>query len=626
MIGVVLLAKLCKCGTRTVRIFYKCCIKKPFKKLSEAMESEDREEMKSSQSEVEIQQTSLLIQEEGKKRKGGGRPRITDSLMLISIICCLIPITDSQGCTSNPTLTSNINTCTYSGSNIACTLQFNMQVTLRTPGDKACYTFVSDQGDIVAAMNLTYIAQQVSVIPKFEYYTTDWVGQIANVKSCYTPSNWCGSACNTMAATDATGHGQFSDPTITQCPGFTHCTRVGGCAGNGCFYCEDACSVSRYVAKPLGPVYEVYSVGGYNNNFLIDVDFIKYDGSIFDGLSHEIISVDYNEQASDSTNMFRLSLIGGFIPKISNNIDSYAYASPSNGNALSGMMSFGAATLFGNFAPRLSPTVGLLGDIQGNSPTSFLCNALTLGSTSLDPNIGIVNSPNSVTFKPSGITNAKALPSIINGNIWYADTSELIIVTNTSNASPINLQIYSSGSLSLTRTVTTICPLIEYINTTGCYNCDLGYRIWFNLKSTCLEGPVYITSNDCVDQMFTATDTFQLFYLTCSSTTQGITSLVIAKSGLKQSNFTANALLEYVSPDVAIDYYTNTSVTPTTDTLSLSDVSSLASNFLGNGIFGFPNIFSDWINIIINVLLWIVVLFLAFWIVKNLCKNKPKIE
>jgi len=504
-----------------------------------------------------------------KKSRSGVSYGNTTAIFSVTLISCFY-LVDSLGCANNPTITTDLSTCTYSGSTLTCQLQYELLFSISTPGLTSCYTFMSPAGEIIAVMNLTYLAHQMTVVPEFLYWTSDWSGQVESEKWCYTPSNDCGGTCDNMAATDNTGNGHLTNPFVTLCPGYTKCYRPDGCISNGCFYCTAQCQVQRFAARPIGPVYSVYTAAGYDHSFLLQVDFYTYNAGVLSQLTTSTVKASYEATAVDSYGFFNLDMVGSFLPKVNYYIPNYAFAAT--------VSNIGAVTpsLMSTFSNRKVPLPSQLGDLQGNNENSFLCDVNTISQTSLSTDVAIVNSPSSVTFKPSGIISSLTLPAIVNQNLWSKVGSS--IYTNLSSASPILLRLYTLAPITVSRTVTTVCPSIEYVNTTGCYNCDLGFRIWFLLLSTCLPGEVYVSSNGCTDQVFPATTTNVLQFLTCFSSERAITNVVTAIADLNNSNFTINSLLDYVSPDVALNLTTVTDNGEEPTSISSADF-SLASDF-----------------------------------------------
>jgi hypothetical protein len=171
------------------------------------------------------------------------------------------------------------------------------------------------------------------------------------------------------------------------------------------------------------------------------------------------------------------------------------------------ILSDGSVAYFYPAAPMNAPAPQIPGDIQSASISSlqtpsrqaFLYSPNIIQSVnpagSQETAIGVVYSGSGIQYFYGSSAKIK-LPALISGQNWSYTAGS--ISSHPLNPGAALLQISSESNLSFKRTVHVVCPVLHFINITGCYSCTFGFSITISVKSTCLDGNVMINATGFV--------------------------------------------------------------------------------------------------------------------------------
>ena len=148
---------------------------------------------------------------------------------------------------------------------------------------------------------------------------------------------------------------------------------------------------------------------------------------------------------------------------------------------------------------------------------------LTTGSFIFDPTVAtktVLDHESHYTFEPSGYSrhwsNFVGFPRQINSDVWIFDSNTMQVKSNRTNPGPIELSFRSSGyGFEITQIIDSVCPEIDSVNVTGCYNCVNAPIVKIRARSSCRAGIANPTFNDsAITTLTTAihlTEVFQDF-------------------------------------------------------------------------------------------------------------------
>jgi hypothetical protein len=508
----------------------------------------------------------------------------------------------ADACTVTPIITSLVPTCSYSGSNLTCTYNLNALITIPTAFDESCIQLSDANGNPFADIRFNYGSFNYVTQTSFSYFTSDFICISQASKSCWTPTNWCGATCDQMLANDTTGHNQLSDASVTTCPGITKCTRTCGCASCSCFYCDSACTVFRWAIEPKGTIYSVYQINGYTSipNVTINITMA--------GKPSTFLSVNPFPGIQVYAGVFNVTQIGTLSNPTNLNLNSYGVISDDTGKL----------QFFNPISAKGTPVKLAVGDVQYSTRNQLTCGTST-GSlqTVFDPAIG-VSGETSVTCEFSGVSSLTSIPQMFNG-YQITTNSPSTFKIQPPTFPPIQIGVATSN-LVLSQIVDFVCPVVEFVNVTGCYTCSTGFDLLFNIRSKCVAGPVLISSPDCVSQTIGITSVNMLFNISCQSNTSFYSDTVTVQSNTAEVTFVASGAL--LAPQVSKGIFGSNS---TSGVGSFS--AGFDASFLTNSILGIPSTLGSLWKFIINIVLFVVCFFIAYCLIKFLWpKAKSKIK
>jgi hypothetical protein len=409
---------------------------------------------------------------------------------IVFLMLLFAPLALANNCASGINVPVTASSCTVTATTETCSLSLSDLITIPAPGLDACLTFTGAGGAVFGTMIITYEQMVVDAPLALQYVTSMWSGASYSNKQC----NW-GFLCGSCANYDPTTNPEVCNPGQTtgclfdafsqQYPGNSICTSQCGCAGCNCISCDAACVYSRFWIVPEGLFCEVYqpiSIG-YRPQVTVNITIM--------GVSN-VYTVDIVSLTTSVGSDFSITIEGSLAGSESL-IGSNAVLQCSNG--------------YNAFAPASAanaPIVGSIGDIQGNSYSSF--NADPKASFIFASGIAsplYTSTATNYVFAAPGLKSINAgtspypkFPTLLGSVLWSVNGPTLIGV----DASPgaLVMTVSTTSELSVTRDINQVCPVATSGNITGCYSCSQGATIVLLAHSRCLAGAAVVTSTgDC---------------------------------------------------------------------------------------------------------------------------------
>jgi len=515
--------------------------------------------------------------------------------LFMSILTLMDPVTS---CSSVPVVISNVPTCTVVNSVQTCQYLLDFEITLESHFDETCINLIDINGNPVDTLIFRYLNFIYHPQLRFNYLTSAFTCISEADKTCYTPSNWCGNRCNNMAADDNTGQGQLSDPMVTTCPGVTKCTRTCGCTGCDCFYCDASCTVFRWALQSVGPLYTVYEITGLT----------------------AVPTIFMYSQNNDSINSFISPFPGVTVSNYYVNMTQRgAFQTPTDINLAGyGVIIDDNSNMYWNpVSPLGTPEKLKVGDIQYSTRSQVTCGLTTDSlNTVFDPNIGI-SGETSVTCLISGTSNLTKLPLTFGGYTIQKDFFSLAPLSYLTPPvfPPITISV-QTNNYTISQTVDYVCPVLTFINVSGCYQCPFGYLVLFTLKSKCIAGPVLISASNCIAKTFFADTTVSTYNISCQSNDTTVIDSLVASSNTPDVNVPITGTLN--PPVTTGKVFGQTS----TNNILGSDIGFDAS-FLTSGLLGIftPGLGSTF-SFIFNLLIIAFLICIGAFVMKTLLTYK----
>jgi len=409
-----------------------------------------------------------------------GRNNVVKYLLILSLICCA-----QSACVNSISIPSSQIICL--GQN--CSVTFSTLVSLPFPTAEFCISMLDSNGSPLGSINvkLEEVLQKVNL--KALYYTSGWTGTSQFVKRCYNAGPCSGDACTlTPSAGGIDAYEQLDDSSVILFPGVTNCMPTGGCAGNGCFYCNDACLFYRWALMPSGSIYKVLEP---------DSSFLQPK-----------ISLTFNNKTLGSTSIIGIDTVfNDWKLRIEGSLQGDTTIFAANK-----IISAGNSSWYGSASESNSPQAATVGDIQATTQASF-----SSPSTSMfifDSSIATVSGAGSVIFNSQGIndlTTYKKFPILIGSSSWSLD-SNFVMQQNVSNPGAVIFTLSTNKPFNFTRSVDLVCPKVQAFNASGCFSCTTGSEVMLELKSDCQSGIVVLTSSSTTTHITTVSASIGLTY------------------------------------------------------------------------------------------------------------------
>jgi hypothetical protein len=395
-------------------------------------------------------------------------PMQTLSMVCLCLLLIVAPV--SSQCMSTTVVSSSITSCTNSFGNSSCKINLNSFISLPHLGNKACLLMQSPDGIELGQMNITYSLSLIVLKTTFSHYTMKWQGGACSRRDCRAtgtcnPDSGCSIDVNYLNTA-------LSGPCL-QYPGVTTCQASCGCAGCGCFYCSDACLVSRYYFQPL------YNTG-LISVYTIDSSIVVPRVDVSLKLADKNLTTFTLDLTSDySINNITYTLLGSLsssIPYFQN-----------RGFLLRGSDAFIApVSTYGN------PQFGTVNDIQSSSPGfSPVMTSFIFPSTSVQGIAAQYTVDYQFPSPGANLLNVNTqLPFTTNGISWSSNGTYPVGL----NPNPGAVQLFVQTTDLLVRYLNTnVCPKIDTIVVNGCFNCPQGLTFTLSAFSVCDTGSAMVS-------------------------------------------------------------------------------------------------------------------------------------
>jgi len=361
-----------------------------------------------------------------------------------------------------------------------CLLSEELSFTLRHPNEVFCFTIV--EGDaVVGSLNITFISMEYHLLNTFQYYSSSWDLVSENNKRCAWTDHCNDDDCSGLdPAEDINAYGELNQHTVLEWPGVTSCHRVSGGVNNNCFSTTDACVFSRASLAPKFPQVKVSLT-----NDILAVPTLQVSYSFNNGTF--TYSTKPLQTECMSIGCFEIEDYTSFdLPELSKK-----------------WVSGPAGVSYMSAADLNEPVEGVCGDIQTSDPIYFVLGNPSGFEYSSDlikiESVG----EKSVSYasKSAGcdfyMTNKKLPQKVANLNCLAPHPDDdSIIVCQPDFPVSISGSLTFNETFNFTRTISVVCPDVEFEETTGCESCDTGAFLQIKIKSSCEAGSVLLSSND----------------------------------------------------------------------------------------------------------------------------------
>lgn len=414
-------------------------------------------------------------------RRGGGRlSGFYSTAVMISVICCIIPISEAY-CSDGALIPALTTTCTAGNATVDdCQFTTQLLATIPDVGGSSCFTLTDNTGKLLASIKIKFFSMKQTVSISNLYTTSAWYGLSEGIQRCRNAGSCTGVQCETMASTNRNAYGKLNGA-LEGYPGAARCDAGCGCAGCGCFYCSSSCLFSGYgliatgancaVRAPLSSVYTP----------MIQVEVIDTTG----------VTVVQNATLTSSPitiGSFSFTIVGTF----------------NNGAAIFGsrkaMICSNGQNYLGFASEVNAPVAGSIGDIQSNNAAQLFSNSIT----------AFIYAPGLFTFSGGGGTSVSysfrnpgfdalsvqpKLPTTFGNSVWNYVSGNL--ESDLLSIGTMVVQVNTVGTgYTIQRRVELVCPEASFISMDGCFSCDSGAAIKISAKSLCFGGLVSISDDD----------------------------------------------------------------------------------------------------------------------------------
>lgn len=401
----------------------------------------------------------------------------TVALLFMGVSCC----------DNSTVIATSLESCSFSGSEEVCALSFDSVVSLRGPGSTACLVFKKDEA-VFAQLELSLTTNQITCDLVDPYFTSDFDIYSKSIFHCQGGfgSN-CTSDCSSTSLRTGSSYFDVSRD-LLNFPGRTTCNRQ--CSGIGC-----GC-----VLPTLGCVYTTYSIVPHSSLMRVSRPVNCQFSPV---VSYKL--VDSNSKTTSGS----FSYEGGYVFDENLQLQIITSLEKELPSDLPSHICEGTRSGFCEASYLNSPRASTIGDIQSLNQTG-LNNGQFIASSEIYIGLNHQNTYNKVVTKSPGYnTDFKALPSFQSGLVWSLDSSgpgfASKLFSYDDRPSPILVSVQSQNNLTVSRTVTKVCPEFEYLNSTGCHDCSAGYSACFTFKSSCFEGTSLFQSQNIAPQLIKLT-------------------------------------------------------------------------------------------------------------------------
>jgi len=448
--------------------------------------------------EDELDETPVRLSREMRTSPVRARTNVQSIYLVIMILGFLIASAfGDASCAQGININVANTVCSVNGDTETCAISFDSIFSIPGVGQAACYSFVRPDSSVVGTVKVSY-TQMVLVAPLQQlYYTAAWNGVAGSWKSCFNTLH-CGLwNCNNynknndpwVCTTNIDGNTHdydywpasygfqcfWADDIWRMYPGDSRCDSQCGCAGCGCFWCDSSCIYSRYVIAPSSNPCSVSAPVAVYLRPQITVNFTDAYGV------STITNIDVISNANEIGNNMTVTIDG----TLAGNVVQFANQKVV---ACANDVSLGAASEVN------APVAHSVGDIQGNTPSSFSPWQSFLRATGLYTAVP-ASSSTTYIFEAAGF-GARATHDFLpttRGSIMWAYSSNNLVGLDTAPGALLG-HLSTSNPVVVRRQVNVVCPVITSANASGCFSCDQGATITIFAHSSCSSGGAVVTA------------------------------------------------------------------------------------------------------------------------------------
>jgi len=403
-------------------------------------------------------------------------------------------------CSSGIFSVGNFSNCVTSGSNYTCSTAYAITAaSIPTVGTSLCFTLTDADSKPVAQGEIAYTSL-INTVNLVHLYDTMSFGGFA--ESSYVCSNDypCNTACPSIFVNDPTALGQITDTNLQQYPGQQFCRSTAGGWSHSCLISgSDSCVYSGYALVPNSTssptAASVYAIGQTTSIPTITVTITDTAG----GVTSFSTSISTSAVTSGNYSVQLIGSLASIAPNFGSQNIIYVY---DNQQAYIGATS-----------ALNQPVAGTIGDIQGDTVAIIRAG----GTSAFIYDSTIVSKVANVeydayAFVPSGLNKVLAypqFPTTIAGESFSFNFGSLTLTNTAESSSAILVTLSTVTPVTISRTVSLVCPTYTILNVTGCYSCGAGFSAMIEIQSICAAGVVSVVlsnvSSDYVNQQLSTT-------------------------------------------------------------------------------------------------------------------------
>jgi len=285
---------------------------------------------------------------------------------------------------------------------------------------------------------------------------------------------------------------------------------------------------------------------------------------------------------------------------------------------------------FGSASEPNAPVAGSVGDIQSAdisypthpSITSYVFPFSSVVASLQDTKMSYVFPANGINV----LMRYPKLPTTIGSEIWSWDGQQFTAFSLKSAA--LLVMLSSPAGFQVSRTISTVCPSVRFINGSGCYDCISPAVLTFEGSSTCLSGQVSVVKEEGSWTPVTASVFLdvvtKIFYISIDATKK-------YQDGKIQFVGTGGS----ISVDFEFEAFSDINIQNDTITNDTSVPAHTSSSHHSWDFFGkwFPSL-PHWLSILLDVIFGIIVALIGAailvgmiylgWLMVVKCLRKPK--
>lgn len=433
-------------------------------------------------------------------------------------IMCLVCLSGVNACDNTISGSFSSQTCTSNGAIEDCEVKITGQMTLQGLGVTSCIKYETPSRNSLV-VETKWISMEQVAVPTFVYSTCDWRGHTYASTQCPATSHCSltgSDDCTAMTSSNIDAFGLLSG-TFLHNPGRSMCDSGVGWPFN-CFFTGSTCQFARWVIEPLsdavGDCYDVYKVSSYLRVAGLNVVMRDERNGVIANDTVYVLSGSntFNLDLNNAGGVFlTYNVLGQFQDVVQGGDLRFLVR-----NQHTKEMRESSASEPG------VPIKSTFGDIQNQNAHFTPSNTMDPNAFLFDPSVATKRSVDhftEFTFEASGASRmwpvAKKFPFDIGGKFWTYRTTEHDMTQGKRKRSSIVQEEYrkrqmpdiwnvaadvsrpgavqidvttQSGNIMITQVVDSVCPEIQSVAVSGCYNCDIAPAVTIVARSTCMEG------------------------------------------------------------------------------------------------------------------------------------------